>query len=180
MNFSLFPSGSPVPHSGHLHPLPFRPMQSIDREGAWRRSRSEPPFRADGRAGPTACDQQDRFDQHGQLETCSTLLQLPVRSAAARHGATNPSAGRVKNQLARKTRQPNPSSCGISISLRELRRVNLGTFRRRLGRAATTPSLLQHAPPRPTGSHQPAPRLKNGRPQMQIVLRTIKYCPEIR
>jgi hypothetical protein len=30
----------------------------------------------------------------------------------------------VKIHLARETRQPYPSSCGISFSLRELRRVN--------------------------------------------------------
>jgi hypothetical protein len=46
------------------------------------------------------------------------------------------------------------------------------------GRASQTKSTvrvwvekprLQHAPPRPTGSHQPAPRLKNGRPKTQIM-----------
>ncbi|WP_231579694.1 hypothetical protein, partial [Pseudorhodobacter antarcticus] len=39
-------------------------------------------------------------------------------------------------------------------------------------------SHLQHAPSRPTGSHQPSPSLKHGRTQTQIMLRIAKNGPE--
>ena len=54
----------------------------------------------------------------------------------------------------------------------------LGTFRCRLGRAATTPSRPQHAPPRPTGSPQPEPGVTNGRTGTKIALRIAKNDPE--
>ena len=115
---------NPVPNARHLHPLPGRPMQSIDREGAQRQSRSELPARANGRGGPTACGQRHRSGQHERREIRSTRPRPPARSNPAPPCAANPSAGQAKILSACETRQPYPSSCGISFSLRELRRVN--------------------------------------------------------
>ena len=81
-----------------------------------RQSRSEYPARADDHAGPTACGQPDRSDRHERRETWPVRPQPPAQSDPAHPGAANLSAGRVKILLARETRQPYPSSCGISFA----------------------------------------------------------------